>query len=104
MIDKKQKLILIIGILAIIASVIFTLTDNKGKDKDLSYSQSDIEYLISNIDGVNDAKVIVYKNGENIEGIAVIYSGDTSSRTINKIYELISSLYGITYSRIFVGN
>ncbi len=102
MIDKKQKLILIIGILAIIASVIFTLTD-KSKDT-IEYSQSDIESLISNIDGISEAKVIVYKSGENIEGIAVIYSGDSSARTKNKIYELISSLYGITYSRIFVGN
>ncbi len=103
MTDRKQRAVVIIGIIAIIISVVFSLTEKDDK-KSGGNTSSDIEGLIAAIDGVDEPKVIIYTDEEDICGIAVVYSGDKSFATKSKIYELISSLYGISYSRIYVGN
>lgn len=103
MTDRKQRIVVIIGIIAIIISVVFSLTE-KNEKKFNGNTTSDIEGIIDAIDGVDEPRVIIYTDEENICGIAVVYSGDKSFETKSKIYELISSLYGISYSRIYVGN
>ena len=103
MTDRKQRIVVIIGIIAIILSVVFSLAEKNGKKSDIN-TATGIEELIDAIEGVNEPKVIIYTSEDDICGIAVVYNGDKSFETKSKIYELISSLYGISYSRIYVGN
>lgn len=80
-------------------------SENK-TDSSANGTEESLCALICCIDGVDEARVEFSRGTssgeEEIVGIAVVYKGDGSSETKGKVYELISALYGIPYSRIYV--
>ena len=107
--DKSMKKILLIG--AVLMAVLAVLSNFSDKD-DTPLTQTEdqkLETLLASIDGVEQASVAFYysedQNGKNtaqVSGIAIVYRGNGASQTEAKIYELINSLYGIPYNRIYV--
>ncbi len=62
----------------------------------------DLSELISCLAGVDSAKCIFTYSDDEITGVAVVYSGIDDKNTALGIYELVSTLYGIEYNKIYI--
>lgn len=97
---------MILGALALFAVCVLSFLSENKTITNKSGTEDSLCALICCIDGVEEACVEfsrgTSKDKDEIVGIAVVYKGDTSIETKGKVYELISSLYGIPYSRIYV--
>lgn len=62
----------------------------------------DLSGLISCLEGVDSAKCIFTYSDDKITGVAVVYSGTDDKNTALDIYELVSTLYGIEYNKIYI--
>ena len=106
MLDRNvRKAILICGVLFAGVLVLFSLT-GEGAVKD--EKEDELEILLCSIDGVDEVKAVYYyaddKNGEVIDGVAIVYKGREDSRITERMYELINALFNIPYNRIYVSH
>ncbi len=101
--DKNVKKVILICSVLILSVLFFSSLgsgDNGKKD-----TESELESMLSQIDGVDEVSVIYYyAASEEIEGVAVVYHGNRSSEVSSRIYELVNALYDIPYNRIYVSN
>ena len=102
-----MKKILLIGAAMILLLFLISGVGESDKKTDVP-AGSELETLLASIDGVDQVRVVFYYNKdtaakkEEVNGIAVVYSGAADAGTEKKMYELIRSLYGIPYHRIYI--
>ncbi|MCI8589957.1 MAG: NYN domain-containing protein [Clostridiales bacterium] len=105
--DKSMKKILLIGAAMILLLVLIGGIAEQEKKTDVP-AGSELEALLASLEGVDQVQVVFYYNKdttakkEEVNGIAVVYSGTADAGTEKKMYELIRSLYGIPYHRIYI--
>ncbi|MCI8331934.1 MAG: NYN domain-containing protein [Clostridiales bacterium] len=105
--DKSMKKILLIGAAMIFLLLLLSTMGETDKTVDTP-AGSELEALLASLDGVDQVRVVFYYSKETtakkeeVNGIAVVYSGTADAGTEKKMYELIRSLYGIPYHRIYI--
>ena len=100
---KKNRWALLLLLLALIGALALILSNNIS-DKTVADSSDEerIATVISGIDGVGTARVVINKKEGEIVSCAVVCTGGDSERVVSDVKALISSLYGIGYNRISV--
>jgi len=94
-------ILLIIGLILIFGTDTFMAKKNaENADK----MESRLAALINDLEGVSDSEVILLTdtNG-NVTGAAVVCNGGDISQNQKNIIELITSLFGVGASDVFVG-
>ena len=102
--DKSMKKVLLIGAVMIALLLAVSSVSEPRNENEAKPTDNELETLLAAIEGV----VFYYnqessaKDKQEVSGIAVVYAGSAGAQAEKKMYELISSLYGIPYSRIYV--
>ena len=102
--DKSLKKIIFLGGALLIALSVLSIISHTTQENSLNGGEEEkLTALLSEIEGVESVNAAFsYSEGGRISGIAVVYRGPSSALTVRRMYELINSLYGIPYSRIYV--
>lgn len=107
--DKSMKKVLLIGAVMIALLLAVSSVSEPRNENEAKPTDNELETLLAAIEGVDQVRVVFYYNQESsakdkqeVSGIAVVYAGSAGAQAEKKMYELISSLYGIPYSRIYV--
>lgn len=102
-IKKQDKRILVPIALFIIVILILIFFGDSGEDSQpIENTESKLEMLCSQIDGVGECQVMVTYRNDEVFAVAVICEGAESIRVKEKIVELITSIYGIGSNRVTV--
>jgi len=93
--------LLILGILLVFGSDLIIKRKNaENSDK----MEARIASMIDDLEGVSDSKVILLTDDDgNVTGAAVICSGGELSQNKKNIIDMITSLFGVGASDVFVG-
>lgn len=101
---KKQDKRIYIPIVIVIALLLVLLLFDNGEESKPVGDNADVELeaLCSKIDGVGECEVMVtYRDGE-VFAVAVICDGAEQPKVREKIFDLITSIYGIGYNRVSI--
>lgn len=94
-------ILLIIGILLVFGSDAII---KKKNESDFDKLETRISSMIDDLEGISNSEVILLTDDiGNIKGAAVICSGGEVSQNQKKIIDLITSLFGVGASDVFVG-
>lgn len=94
-------LLLILGIVLIFGSDSIL---NLKKSESYEATEQRLVMMINDLDGVSDSNVmILFDDSGDVKGVAVICSGGEEYHNQKNIIDLITSLFGIGASDVFVG-
>ena len=93
--------LLLIGIILVFGSDVLI---KKKNDNYFDKMEERIASMIDDLEGITDSEVILLSDEDgNVKGAAVICSGGEISQNQKKIIDLITSLFGVGASDVFVG-
>lgn len=102
-IKKQDKRILVpIVLFIIVVLILIFFGDSEEDSQPIENTESKLEMLCSQIDGVGECQVMVTYRNDEVFAVAVICEGAESIRVKEKIVELITSIYGIGSNRVTV--
>lgn len=101
---KKQDKRIYIPIVIVIALLLILLLFDSGEKAEpiVDTTEAEMEALCSKIEGVGECEVMItYRDGE-VFAVAVICDGAEQPKVREKIFDLITSIYGIGYNRVSI--
>ena len=100
-IKKQDKRILVpIVLFIIVVLILIFFGDSEEDSQPIENTESKLETLCSQIDGVGECQVMVTYRNDEVFAVAVLCDGADNIEVKNNLKSLISSLYGIGAHRV----
>ena len=98
-VSKKVVLLLVLGVLLLLIGTRGISAEQESEEA----GESELSSMCSSLVGVGECRVMVtYSDEGEVYAVAVLCEGAESDAVRGRIYELVSSLYGIGTNRIAV--